>query len=152
VATSSMCSIADNQSTAASTILCCSRLECGSLASEVCLGVVWGVVFDTFSLPTLYFKGFEDESTSPSSATRVFSRIPTMSEKHLFSRAFITNWDFLCRAVRGVAGGCVPRLSLVCPQISSRFSVSVATVSSYPTTGPPGEKNRGRPSRSRATQ
>ena len=43
-----------------------------------------------------------------------------MSEKHVFSRAFITNWDFFCRAVRGVAGGCVPRLS---PNFISVFGV-----------------------------
>jgi hypothetical protein len=45
-----------------------------------------------------------------------------MSEKHVFSRAFITNWDFLCRAVRGVAGGCVPSLSPVCPQFVPSLS------------------------------
>ena len=66
-----------------------------------------------------------------------------MSEKHVFSRAFITNWDFVCRAVRGVAGGCVPRLSPVCPQISSWFWVSVAAARAYPTTGPPGKENGG---------
>jgi hypothetical protein len=70
-----------------------------------------------------------------SSATRVFSRIPTMSEKHVFSLAFLTNWDFFCRALRDVVGGCVPRLSPVCPQISSLFWVSVTAERSYPTTG-----------------
>ena len=66
-----------------------------------------------------------------------------MSEKHVFSRAFITNWDFFCRAVRGVAGGCVPSLSPVCPQISSWFWVSVAAARAYPTTGPSGKENGG---------
>jgi hypothetical protein len=65
-----------------------------------------------------------------------------MSEKHVFSLAFLTNWDFFCRALRDVVGGSVPRLSPVCPQISSLFWVSVTAERSYPTTGPPG-KERG---------
>jgi hypothetical protein len=54
-----------------------------------------------------------------------------MSEKHVFSRAFITNWDFVCRAVRGVAGGCDDTAGKLTQRLTakqSRFKELEATV------------------------